>query len=66
MTQCCYKTHKKDPENFPKIDAVSTSQLLRGNTKGTFNQYCNTLCIHGKHMICIKMECVLLELQMGS
>ena len=39
MTQCYYKTHGKDPRNFPKIDAVATFQLLRGNTKGIFNQY---------------------------
>ena len=37
MTQGCYKTHREDPQTFPKIDAVSTSQLLRGNTKTIFN-----------------------------
>ena len=41
MTQCCYKTHREDLKTFPKIDAVSTSQLLRGNTKGISNQYPN-------------------------
>ena len=41
MTQCCYKTHREDSRNFPKIDAVATSQLLRGNTKGISNQYPN-------------------------
>ena len=39
MTQCCYKTHRENPKNLPKIDAVSTFQLLRGNTKGTLNKY---------------------------
>ena len=28
-------------QTFPEIDAVSTSQLLRGNTKGISNQYPN-------------------------
>ena len=41
MTQWCYKTHKEDPQNFQNIDAVSISQLLRGNTKGISNQYLN-------------------------
>ena len=41
MTQCCDKTHRKDLKNFSKIDAKSTSQLLRGSTKGTSNQYYN-------------------------
>ena len=41
MTQCCYKTHRKDPRNCPKIDAVATSQLLRGNTKRISNRYPN-------------------------
>ena len=41
MTQCCYKTHREDPRNFPKIDAVATFQLLRGNTKEISNQYPN-------------------------
>ena len=22
MTQCCYKTHREDPQNFPKFDAL--------------------------------------------
>ena len=26
MAQCCYKTHREDPQTFPKIDAVSTSE----------------------------------------
>ena len=41
MTQVCYKTHREDPQTFPKINAVSTSQLLRVNTKGISNQYPN-------------------------
>ena len=41
MTQCCYKTHREDPRNFPKIGAVSTSQRLRGHTKGISNKYLN-------------------------
>ena len=41
MTQCCYKTHREDPQTFPKIDAISPSQLLRGNTKEILNQYPN-------------------------
>ena len=41
MTKSCYKTHREDPRNFPKIDAVATSQLLRGNTKRISNQYPN-------------------------
>ena len=43
MTQCCYKTHREDPQNFPKIDAVLTFQLLRGNTKGISKQYPNAM-----------------------
>ena len=39
MTQYCYKTHREDPQTFPKIDAVATSQLLRWNTKGRSNKY---------------------------
>ena len=39
MAQCCYKTDRKIPQNFPKIDAVSSFQLLSGNTKGISNQY---------------------------
>ena len=42
MTQWSYKTHRKYPQAFQKIDAVSTSQLLRGNTKAISNQYLNT------------------------
>ena len=42
MTQCCYKTHMGDPRPLPKIDAVSTFQSLRRNTKGASNQYPNT------------------------
>ena len=43
MTQCCCKTHREDPQNFLKNenDALSTFQLLRGNTRGTCNQYHN-------------------------
>ena len=37
----CYKTHREDYRTFPKVDAVATSQLLRGNTKGMPNQYHN-------------------------
>ena len=39
MTQCCYKTRREGSQNFPKIKRVSTSQLLRGNTKEIANQY---------------------------
>ena len=35
------KTHRKDPIPFPKIDAVSTFQLLCGRTKRISNQYPN-------------------------
>ena len=38
MTQCCYETHREDPRNFPKIDVVATSLLLRGNMKGISTQ----------------------------
>ena len=41
MAQCCYKIHRKDPQTYPKIEAVSSSQLLRGNTKGISSQYLN-------------------------
>ena len=41
MIQCCYKTHREDPQSFPKIDAISTFQVSRGKTKGTSNQYDN-------------------------
>ena len=34
MAQCCYKTHMENSQTFLKIDAVSTSQLLRRNTIG--------------------------------
>ena len=32
---------QEDLRNFLKIDAVATSQLLRGSTKGISNQYPN-------------------------
>ena len=38
MAQCCYKTHREDPQTFPKIDAVSTSQYLFENTEGISKQ----------------------------
>ena len=41
MTQCCYKIRWEDPRTFLKIDAVSTSQLLRWNTTELNNQYSN-------------------------
>ena len=28
MTQCGCKTHREDPQNFPKIDAVSTYSIV--------------------------------------
>ena len=37
------KTHRENPQNFSKIDAVSTYPLLRGNTKGPSNQYHNAI-----------------------
>ena len=48
MAQCCYKTHREDPQTFPKTDAVSASQLLLGNTKGISNQYPKATRIHPK------------------
>ena len=41
MTHVLLQDSQGDLQNFPKIDAVSTSQLLRGNTKETSNQYHN-------------------------
>ena len=35
------QTQREDSGTFSKIDAIATSQLLRGNTKGIFNQYPN-------------------------
>ena len=35
------KNYREDSRNFLKIDAVATSQLLRGNTIGISNQYSN-------------------------
>ena len=48
MTQCCYRTHRENSSNFPKIDAVAISQLLRGNSKGISNQYSNATGEHSK------------------
>ena len=28
MAQYCYKTHSQDPQNFPKIDAVTTFPIV--------------------------------------
>ena len=56
MTQCCYKTHREDLRNFPKIDDVAIFQLLRGNTKGIFNQYPNAsgvLCLSSIFLFCL-------------
>ena len=57
MKQCCYKTHREDPCNFPKIDAVATSQLLRGNTEGISNQYPNATGIFMSFKIKFKKNC---------
>ena len=50
MTRCCYKTRREDPSIFSKIDAVSTSQLLTGNTKEISNQYFNAK-LHGSTIL---------------
>ena len=42
MTQCCYKTHREDPQIFSKINAVSTSE---GDSPGIFQ------CYRGNSMI---------------
>ena len=56
MTQCCYKTHRKDSKALPKIDAVSASRLLRGNTKGISNQYPNDTGVAVKRARTIKKD----------
>ena len=49
MTQCCYKTHREDPQIFSIIDAVSTSEE---DSPGIFQ------CYGGYHM----SECILAEM----
>ena len=33
------KTHREDPQNFPKIEDVPTFPIVPGHTKRTSNQY---------------------------
>ena len=37
MRQCCYKTHREDPQILPKIDLVSTSEEDVVSTSGNFS-----------------------------